>query len=248
MEFVFEKLSQLLAANQAWPLKISGSEFRIIDAMWPVTVRYFNGNRIVGQASNVLPGDYLRGMEFDAVEIINGPMIQNVTVVIASGGAGSDRITGSVEVIDGGKAMTLNNRTFVQSTSAGPVLGEYSMVQLFNPAGSGKNLFLSAMSISCDQQAAMNLRSYDVQLPTFYGNAKAKKMGGNTSAAEIRTGTNVAALGTLIVGDYVQAYSRVLFDIDEPIMLPPGTGVYMMSSQKNSTIYGTFEFLEESAT
>src|SRR5687767_12346484 len=95
---VFEKLTQSLAANETWRLRIAADYFRIAASSWPLTVRVSKDNRELGSMSNLQAGDYVNGVPFDSVEIINGANAQSVTVQLAGGGVGSDRVLGEVSV------------------------------------------------------------------------------------------------------------------------------------------------------
>lgn len=150
---VFEKLAQTLAAAEQWRIGVAGDFFRVAGCDWPVTVALYLGGREVGRMSGVQAGDYVRDVPFDQVHIINGATAQAVSVQIAGGGVGSDRVLGEVSVIEGGRARTLAGQAFGATFGATPAAGNYQFFQLWNPAGTGKRVVVQEITVLSDQTA-----------------------------------------------------------------------------------------------
>lgn len=250
--FMMERIAQTLAANQKLRLHMQGNEFRVIASTWPLSVSFFKGGAIVGSASGVLAGDYSRGMEFDGVEIANGATAQSVVVGLSNGSAGSDRITGSVEVIDGGRSRSLAGMSFWGKVGAGPSVGEYSHVQLMNPAGSGKIAFIKKMSLFTTGGAGMTcvFGFTAAQLANLYFSQPINKKGGvGASASQNRDGQLAAITVPISMGSMILRVGTLeQYEFTEPIVLPPGTGFTVAGATLNQHLGANFEHHEESET
>lgn len=248
-DFLFERITQTLAANQELKRAISATEFRVVAALWPLTVQFMRRGQVVGEVVGMLAGDYARGMEYDAFVVKNGAVAQIVVLGVSRGTAGSDRITGQVEVIDGGRAKVLSGASFVAAGGVGPVAGQYSYMQLHNPAGSGKSVFVYRVSMSADQAAVSVMRKYNTALATDYGTGHSKKLGGTASLSRLRATTDVAILGApTIYNNFFQAQQANLVRLEEPILLTEGSGIITTLTLPNSALYTNFEYAEESVT
>lgn len=243
---VFEKLTQILAAGQVWRLAIAADFFRIAAAPWALKVRIMKAGRILGEMDGWQAGDYLRGVEFDAVEVENGATAQAVTVQVAGGGVGSDRVIGEVSVIDGGEKTSDSGGAFMGGAVASAAAGTYSAVQLWNPVGSGKVLILRRASFGHSSDTQTYMQWYGTPLSDLFGKAQNKKVGGAVSSAELRR-TSAAAS---IVGDgtlsrlFVKASENTEISMREPIIIEPGKGVHAICNIVNVMTGATFEFIE----
>ena len=243
---IFEKIQQTLAALGLLKIGIAGNFIRIAEAQWPVTLRLLRGGQVIGSASNMLAGDYIRDVDFDGFEIVNGATAQSVTVQISGGGAGSDRVLGEVSVIDGGKFRSMSGAAFCGYGYTAGVAGQYAHSQLWNPAASGKNLVLEqvgSFSIAAMTQG-VGARVATVALTTLVGAAPAKKMGMSGSSAEIRTQNNAAILGGAS-NMFVLSSAAPVYKPAEPVVIPPGYGLNMFNGLLAQDFGAAFEFFEE---
>lgn len=246
---VFEKLTQYLSAGQVWRLTIAADFFRIAAAAWPVKVRILKAGRILGEMDGWQAGDFVRDVEFDAVEVEAGAIAQAVTVQIAGGGVGSDRVLGEVSVISGEVARTDAGVAFFGSTSVSAVPGQYSFVQLWNPAGTGKSAVVTKVLVGSTSAAlaSISVRANQVALgATDVGapNGSAKKIGAPTSQCEVRNG----ASATYPVSERI---AWALFsagvgtgqvEFNEPVIVEPGRGLVVVASEADRGIAGSFEY------
>jgi hypothetical protein len=90
-------------------------------------------------------------------------------LLIADGGFFDNRVTGSVEVIDGGRTRALNNGSFIGTNGIAGSAGNISHLQMWNPVGSGVNVFVDSMSMGALAATGMYLRTSTAALSTLYG-------------------------------------------------------------------------------
>lgn len=242
---VFEKLAQSLAANQTWPLQIAGDFFRVEACEWPVTVEIMSGGRVVGRMTNVRAGDFVRDIAFDQVRIINGATAQAVTVQIAGGGVGSDRVIGEVSVIDGGKARTIAGGAFFGSSGVNASAGTYAHVQLENPAGSGKRVVLEQVIFSTATAGLLSLRSGYASLANSSGGAPSKLLGGAASAG-VRRWENIAGVsGSPMTHFIIGANAPLVVKFAEPVVISENQRLTAAAGTLNTDLFAAWEFFEE---
>lgn len=244
MTIVFEKFSQPLAAAYKWDIGVAGSYLRLSACQWPCTVLLYKQGRIIGQMANMLAGDYVEGVDFDAVSVLNGSTAQTIDIQISGGGAGSNRVLGEVSVINGEIQRVKAGGAFIGYAAASAVPGQMSHNQLWNPAGSGKNLILTKISVLPSTSAAIGLGTSVAALLALTGAAGSKKLGGAAPLAELR-GATYAALQGIQVGNFSIVSGSMDFSFSEPLVAPPGNGVIIFSSLVNINLYTTFQWFEE---
>ncbi len=186
-----EKISQTFNGLVEW--NVFGAYFKLLSSVTAVTVSLFRrGQRVL--TATAVEGGYYQRIEFDRVQITT-PSSQAVSWIYAPGDGGIDRLTGEVAVIDGGKARTLAGSAFVGGHGAGGVAGQYTHLQLLNPAASGKRVIIEQLMLS--SPAAANLigsMESTVTLSTLNGAWPNKLAAGAAGVAEMRREQNAAAL------------------------------------------------------
>jgi len=215
------------------------------------TIKIRSGN--TGGSTLLKPGQAFRLAEGD--KTVDTFYVENYanaativgTLVIGDGEFSDNRISGSVEVIDGGKARTLANITCVAIASQGGVAGQNSMVQLWNPAGSSKNLIMKqVVSVSQTSQGFYHL-DYNVALTTLLAGPRPKKLGaGYTGPAQIRGQNNAAILGAAMLLTNGPTSVSNKFRPDEPFVIPPGWGYIVAAQALAADVSANFEWYEES--
>ncbi len=247
--FVFERYSQSLGAGQMWRASIAANEIRIAEAFWPVSVELRRGGRTIGTASNMLAGDYVRGVDFDEWVVINGGNPQTVTVKLASGQSGSDRIAGEVSVISGEVQRSKSGASFWGGGGISAAAGVYSHCQLWNPVASPKLLVVRQIMVTGGPGVAggFNIMSSSSPLASLFSTANAlpKKLGGVVSVAENRIENNAVKLGGFLAGIYTMAGESKTFTLAEPIIVSPGYGLIVVGYQVNQYSSCIFQFYEE---
>lgn len=251
MNLIYEKLSQTLAAAAVWPLFMAGDEFRIAAAQWPVNVELRKNGQVIGTMSNMLAGDYVRDVPFDAVVITNGSTAQQVTVQIVGGGVGSDRVLGEVSVIDGGKQRVLSGASFFYGGTQAAVAAQYAYVGVFNAAAAGgKNIIVNQIGAKLSGVASCILRRSAAAVGAVGVGGASKFIGGAASVIGIGySGSNaVLGAGFLAYGGRYTPGQTNFFRPTEPMIVPPGTGLYIEVDTVNIGIdSASFDGFEEVA-
>lgn len=244
---VFEKLAQALTAGQVWRLAIGADFFRIAACAWPLKVRILKAGRILGEMDGWQAGDYMRGVDFDAVEVENGSQAQAVTVQIAGGGVGSDRVIGEVSVIDGSRADTEAGKAFCFYSSGQGAVGERPHVQILNPAGSGKVVTIKEVVVSADVAGNISMFEYSTPLPTLVQKSKSKKAGNPDGSTECRSHKTGTFIGPQNHGTtFVAASGDSKFSFGEPLVLSEGRGFgFSLSTLGTSILTVSAQGMEE---
>lgn len=228
MNLVFEKLAQLLAAGEVWRLNIGADFFRVVSADWALKVRILKAGRILGEMDGWQAGDYLRGVDFDGIEIENGGTSQLVTVQIAGGGVGSDRVIGEVSVIDGSQAQSYSGNAFSLPIYCGKVAGQIPHVGIFNEPGSTKAIVISEIGVRTELAGGVTLRQHPATLSSIVptgGVAKRVGMPNGVAKFSYQNSATTIGAGLNVLGIMLQANSSGRFELKEPIWLDPGYGL-----------------------
>lgn len=132
-------------------------------------------------------------------------------------------------------------RAFSGSASQGAVAGEYSHVQLLNPAGSGVQAIVAQLRAKVAVASTIELRLYDTGLTTDAGAVANLLAGGAAGASHVRRQTNVAGLGSTLSLYYLAANTPTVLWPSWGPELAPGKGVLVLCATVN--IEMTLEFL-----
>lgn len=249
---IFEKLYQTIPANGQWPIGMAGNELSITKAEYPVRVELRRGGQVIGEASGVQPGDYIRGMDFDYFRIINGANSQEIGISVSSGSSGSNRVVGEVSVISGEVTRSKAGSSFVAGMYCAADVGKYSAVQLFNPVSTGKRLIVNQLIMSLDSGSGggtIYLRDSVAAMGALFAaspNALSKLLGGGVSVAENRFAAGAVQVGTFLTHINVIAFESIIYDFREPIVVMPGHGVIVSSAAVTVGIVVSANFWEES--
>lgn len=198
------------------------------------------------------------GQGFDAGKVVNrwfvknpGATAINGTVVLSTAGFRNFRISGDVNVLDGGKSRTLSGLAMMAYGGVSAVAAQYSRIQLWNPLASGKRVVLEQFIPQSGAGAeGVTLFFSQVALTTTLGNGFSKLAGGAASAAAINIDTTAAAPpgGTSLEGAVMASATQAVVSLREPMVLPPGWGVHLYGSNVNTALSCTFEWYEEPNT
>lgn len=170
-------------------------------------------------------------------------------IVVGNGRIDDNNVTGSVEVIDGGKNRTLAGSAFMCSVYSSAGAGLFPHVQLLNPVGSGKRLAIESLRVIGSVAGwSADLRRYDTPLTNNTQAAASKRPGTGVSVVQLRdqainaytyTGQSYALLGNS------GANGSDSIKLSEPIIIDPGVGIVVFAYQSNSNINAIVEWFEE---
>lgn len=247
---MIEIISGAWAAGETKTFQIAGQYIEILDAQYSCDVVLMD--RTGSQQS------FMRGAEasfftrpgggFETVQITSA-QAQTIRVFVGSGDAGTRRISSTVQVVDGGRARTLAGAAFCASFGIGPPAGEYSLVQLFNPAGSGVRMMIKSYMPAIGLAGGAVVGFQAVELATTAQIIESKLCNGAPSKAKLRVSSNGARQlpGARGYVDYMllQAASSMLRVMEEPIVLVPGFGIAVECHTQGAQLNATFEWTEE---
>ena len=166
-------------------------------------------------------------------------------LLIADGGFFDNRTTGSVEVIDGGKNRTLAGGAFLAAGYKSGLAGNGVAALLWNPAGSGKRLVMSAFAVNSATSTAMNVSAATATYGAKQGNGNSKMLGGAQSVGELWAGNGAAPAGTVLMS--ISAVAAQVFEkkFAEPLVIRPGNGFAIFSGGSGADLGCYFEYFEE---
>ena len=235
-----------LAANAAIAMQLSGKFFKYKSGTGPIRVKATKGGYI-----DLLPGQGVYDIDFNDLSILDISGAQNKGVILAGyDDFRDDRIAGAVEVIDGERTRTMAGSMFGGAPYCGAVAGQYSNLQLWNPAGSGKNLIVTAMDCGTTASGGgINVLLATVMLANAFALAPAnKKIGGMVSVATLRN-ENKAAAESFLYGslrnESTVAGVPFVWNIKGAILVVPGSGLNVYCPTVNFTSTANFEWFEE---
>ncbi|RQQ65545.1 hypothetical protein [Burkholderia stagnalis] len=174
-----------------------------------------------------------------------GPAIVG-QVVIGNGRIDDNSIAGTVQVVDGGKARTLNNSAFGIVGQASAVAGQYGRVQLWNAANTGVRLVVESIQVVNANAGGVGayVQANAVQLATLVGPGNAKIAGGTSAKAMCYTDTNAVQGNGGESSLYVNPGTYQI-KFAEPLVIPPGYGLLIYGATVNAALQVNFEWYEE---
>jgi len=236
MQFDFQ-----LAPGASQTIDVKGRFFKYKAGTGLIRVRTSLGGFV-----DVLPGQGIENVNFTSLTIADRSNAANVGSILAGDfDFRDDRISGSVEVIDGGRTRTLAGAAFLGGNNQVAVGGVVSNVQIWNPPASSKIVVVKEVSFSGDIGGLHSIKSGNSVATTVSGNGTSKRIGGSVSAAQLCIQTGVLpAMAYLysVQGSPNQNYTKVF---QEPVVLMPGFGLFVTSTNLGENLFTNFEWVEE---
>ncbi|MGK5023116.1 hypothetical protein, partial [Janthinobacterium sp. LB2P10] len=227
-----------LPPGGALNLDVKGKFFKYRSGTGAIRVRASKGGYV-----DLLPGQGVRGFDFESLTVADRSGANNVGVLIVGDfDFQDDRIAGTVDVVDGGKARTLSNIAGISGLNCGASAGVYSWAQLWNPVGSAKNMIISGLQVSSSGAGGIVIRSTNAPFATLAGNPVSKLNQNIITAIEVRTATGAAWPGQGISTILVSAGTNVPVSLKEPIVMQPGFGLAISGGSLNQDVSGIVEF------
>lgn len=244
---MIEIITAAFTAGEVKTFMIQGEYLEILQAAYPVDV--FMMDRTGAQLSTMRNAEasyFSRPGKYEVVQV-SSALAQTVKIFIGSGDAGTRRTSGEVAVIDGSKARTIAGYAFIGAGASGPVAAQNAMVQLWNPAGSGKNLILENLKFSGGAAAPIDMGSYAVALTNLGVVAKSKLINSPSSpVAQVRNQANAGSLITVnMTSSYMPTSQVQEYEFREPIVIPPGFGFVVCNTTVNMNVLVAFEWMED---
>lgn len=197
-------------------------------------VKYKSGTGMIrvginsGGFVDLLPGQGIWGIEYSTLNVSDKSGVANSGIILAGEfDFHDDRITGTVDVVDGGKDRTLAGITYFgyQSCTVGTA-GNHPFVQLLNPAGSGKNVYVKSLVLSSTSVSFVGVSPANVALTNLARQVKPKRQSMPDGVTQVRYVDQAGYLSTYnFTGAYLAANSSIVIPLQEPLLLEPGYGI-----------------------
>ena len=236
-----QNLRFAIAAGETKHFEIAGRYLEIIDATGPVSIELFDANG--GQsddARDVLSGTYLT--EPYSRFSVYSATAQTLELFLSARGGGTRRQPGVVQVIDGERAKVIAGNCF---RGVGQITGNQASIELWNPVGSVKNIFVQAVRAGAASADSWGLQTSDFQLTTPGSTPSNLDRTGQASVALLRHGDATALTNPRGHGaGYIPASQDVVILMPRPILLRPGMGCAIYLNAAANTLRATFEWEE----
>lgn len=139
---------------------------------------------------------------------------------------------------------SFKGRAFVGDSFQIAVGSQFSHVQLFNPAASGRLLVLRRVVGVVGVASSVILRHYATALASLTGNGENKMLGSAASIAELRFTSNAALLGTRLVVARGSVDGDFKYKLAGPIIVPQNDGILVAVDLVNIYLGSSFEWIE----
>jgi hypothetical protein len=231
-----------LVAGGGQPIDVKGRFFKYKSGSGLIRVSTDKGGFV-----DLLPGQGIRNTEFSRLVVSDRTGSGGYGVLIAGDfDFQDDRISGTVDVVDGGKSRTLANMAFMGVPTIGALAGNYSHAQIWNPAGSGKNAILKRYTVSSSSACFILVKFHTAALASLIAKGKSKNAAGPVSVAEVRSSQDVVLLANQVIDQFfVSAGGSQTIALSEPIVIPPGYGVVFVPAMTAADIAAGLEWFEE---
>lgn len=233
-----------LAANATERYNIEGDYLKLIAATGTVQIETDYG-RI-----DLLPGRGFRlppGKKFAYFNVRDRTGAGNQgTLLAGSFDLIDDRVSGSVEVIDGGRARTLARQSFIASHAIPGSAGNQSQGGIFNPALSTARVVLKRIRMSSSAAQNLLLQTHSGTFLTLQPKALPKLINsGATPQSDRYSGNPAAVVGAAFSQCAVGASLTFDYVFDDPLVLLPGNGFSVCTQTVLTALLMDFEFYEE---
>ncbi|WP_404993335.1 hypothetical protein [Cupriavidus pauculus] len=238
-----------IPAGGAQNIDVAGDRIQFLSAIDPFAQIEVRPNFAQGNIS-LRPGQGFRFSEQVTRWVVfnRGSVPLSGYLLIGSGDFFDQRIAGTVDVIDGGKARTMGGIAMMAYGVVSGAAAKFSRVQLWNPAGSGKRICLETVIGNTGATPTFSYAQFmTTPLGTLIQNGMSKQAGGAPSVAEIRvdtTSTSAVWPGTLVAIS-LPASSSLPQRFAEPVIIMPGYGMVMYATTINADLGASFEWYED---
>lgn len=244
---MIEIIKAAFFAGEVKTFLIAGEYLEILEAAYPLDVAMLDRNGV--QLSNMRNAEasyFSRPGKYDTIQVTSSSA-QTVRLFVGSGDAGTRKTSGDVSVIDGAKNRTVAGRAYIGANYQSAVPGQYSKSQLWNPAGSGKNLILGSFSMQSSIGGQLNVRSTSGALALAGPTLAGSKLVGDAVpfVGMLRVEAAVGVVDAVLASFLFQANVNIQYSPKEPFVLRPGYGVMVNHQTGNADLNVVFEWFEE---
>lgn len=231
-----------LAPYQARQYEVFGRFVKYVQGAGPIRVTLSAGGYV-----DLLPGQGVFGIEYQNFVVEDRAGIDNRGVIMAgSFDFRDDRITGTVDMVDGGYNRTMAGQAFSGALFQTGVAGQYSHGLLFNPATSKKSVIVSSYDLATNTAATALVGLYSGGFQGGAGGAS-KLTDGDPSVSLLQTLAQAAMVPPSVNSKvlYLTANTQFVGTLKEPIVLMPGSGLLIcVNSGAGLPLTANFEYTE----
>lgn len=230
-----------LGAGQLVEILAEGSYYRILTATGALQVQRDDGSRV----GPILEGQGERNSPFKRLTLRDLSGAANSgTVLVCDGDFVDHRQAGAAEVVSGAYRTTREGIAYWGGTASAIGAADFSHVQLWNPAGSGRILVLETLQISVDS-GSVALRRHTAALANLATAPANKFLGGAAGVGEVRHQANASAIGTSFNGSVGASFGQSPINfLNRPVIIPAGHGLIVSHNTVNINTRAMFEWLE----
>lgn len=229
-----------VGAGQSQTLDVSGRFFKYRSGTGVISVRTSGGGSV-----DLLPGQGIWNVEFSSLTVKDKSGLANAGVIVAGAfDYRDDRIAGSVEVIDGGRARTMANLAYMATGSRGAAPGLLGHFQFWNPAGSGRNVLIEQIIVgsALTDKIAMGFKNATLLTPVGNIPISKRSSGGVASVIVCYAEDNAASQYPVSLASLSP---NTILPLKEPMCIEPGFGLIFRGTQLNQDFSVSLEFFEE---
>lgn len=208
-----------------------------------------------GQTIILKPG---QAYEFDVEETANRWSIKNLKgegtiigqVLFSAGKFTDNRVSGAVEVIDGGKNRTMANVAFLGAVVTPGQAGNAATAQLWMPVGAVKAASVEKIFISSSAAGQVRLLATNI-IGVNAGGSPGSKLIGGANGTCLQFADSIVGAGVppgsirQLAALTVASNQQYVLDFEEPVVIRAGYGLSVQHTLGAADINVTFEFFEE---
>ncbi|MDR7095532.1 hypothetical protein [Hydrogenophaga laconesensis] len=247
-----EILTAAFSTGEHKSYAISGGYFEILDCSYPVTVKLIGlHGELRGIMRNAEASFYLKGGDYSTITI-ESPNAQVVRFAFGTSEAGTRRTSGVVQVVDSSKSRTIAGQAFIASFNVAAAVGVNHSTVLWNPPGSGKNIYIQRLRVSVTVAAVYgsgHITSLGTGLALNPSAPVHKRLGAPPSFECYQTAAgnfNGTAPSMNAVFTASLAANQVdVGDLYEPVLIEPGAGFRVFVASANVGLISGIELIEE---
>lgn len=235
-----------VAAGASQVMNISGRFFKYKSGTGVIRVRASAGGYV-----DLLPGQGVWGIEYESLTIQDKSGANNAGVILAGAfDFHDDRITGTVDVVDGGKARTKANQAFLGAVVVPGQAGNAATSQVWMPPGATKIAAVAKIFVSSETAGQIRLLATNIVGVNAGGTPGSKMIGGANGASLLYADSIVGAgvpPGSIrqLAALTVAANAQYVVDFKEPVVIGPGFGLSVQHTLGAAGLNVTYEFIEE---
>lgn len=248
---MIEIIGGAFAAGETKTFQINGEYLELLEAQYPCDVMLMDRS---GAQLSIMRNSEVSFFSkpsggFQSIQVTSA-QAQVIKFFVGSGDAGTRRTSGVVQIVDGEKARTLAGGMFAGAGAFPASAGNYTLIQLWNPAGTGRNVILSQISFSANASTAVDvygtptIAASDVSADRLAN----KLIGSGRGAAQVRAESNtnpfVFPYGIAYSG-FVTASGMVYWTPRGGLVIRPGFGLNVRAAAAGIQISANFEWQEE---